>query len=169
MQEGTKSVLFGCHNPIIHGVLVLFTWRIEYKSWPKVWQIICIFIHDIGVWGKPYISDPKSKNGHWKKGAYFAAWLFNLKLLRSFKLENKPFLLIAGHCPSESKYPQSMLFYPDKKSWLIAPTWWLWSNYLIENFKVTTPREWKILVAQNIKSSTPISSHDLFLQAMVKE
>jgi len=168
MKEGTKSVLFGCHNPILHGIFVLMAWKLEYKAWPKWWEIICIFLHDIGVWGRQYLSDDDAKIGHWETGAHFAVWLFNFGPLRFANLGGAPFLFIAGHAPEESGYPKSKLWKPDKRVWLVAPLWLLWWNYWVEwsnnSIGVTKPPLWRKLVVENLKSIEPIGNHELYIQ-----
>ncbi len=78
MQQGTVSVLFGCHSPI-HSVVVLVAWHKLYHRWPKFWQIVCIFIHDIGHWGTMYLDNPEEKERHSVLGAEVARNLFGDK------------------------------------------------------------------------------------------
>ena len=164
MTEGTKSYLIGCHQFLLHPACVLLAWRLEYKSWPKLWQIVCIFLHDIGICGRQYLSDEEAKKGHWENGVRLAN-----RILSHFGVHFVDVLcFIAGHCPQESKYSESELFRPDKRSWLVAPMWWLWWNYWVEwsgkGIGVTPPPKWKQLVAENLKRKKPISNHDLYLQ-----
>ena len=119
ISQGTISVLFGCHSPI-HSILVCFAWWKVNKCWPKPWEIVCIFLHDIGHWGKQYLDDPEQKAEHWRLGARIADRLFG----------EEGYRLTAGHC-SASPVISSMR-YPDKYSWLIAPDWWLWTNTVVE-------------------------------------
>lgn len=72
MTQGTVSILFGCHSPI-HSVLVLMSWKKLYRHWPRWWQIVCIFLHDIGHWGLDYLDDVNQKNKHWELGARIAS------------------------------------------------------------------------------------------------
>lgn len=156
MNEGTKSYLFGCHHFFIHPLLVLIAWIKEYKTFPKFWELICIFLHDIGHVGKQYLSDPKEKQKHWMLGADIAYKLFGLK----------GFYLIAGHT-TQNSHPRSKLFIPDKKSWLIAPNWWLWLNYKIEDFQseAAKPKAWKALVSENVKNGYPKGNHEMYLES----
>lgn len=158
MTEGTKSYLFGCHQFLIHPLCVLWAWRKWFGTWPKFWQIVCIFLHDIGICGRQYLSNKEAKNGHWIEGAYWAKRLFGWK----------GFYFCAGHTP-ESKdclIGRSQLWYADKYSWVVAPMWWLWNNFRIEKFQVTHPWEWKILIAENLKKdlfgNNHFSSHKLY-------
>jgi len=176
MKEGTKSYLIGCHQFVLHPLFVLMAWRLEYKRWPKWWELICIFLHDVGICGRQYLSDDGAKNGHWERGACLAySIIFRLTRGRLYprarrweKLPLRGFDLCAGHSPSESSAPVSMLFRADKRSWLVAPTWWLWWNYWVEwsgrGVRLTKPPLWKGLVAENLERTRPISCHQLYLE-----
>lgn len=52
MEVGTKSVLFGVHQFIWHPITVLLAW-INLYGLPNWKELVCIFIHDLGYWGKP--------------------------------------------------------------------------------------------------------------------
>lgn len=160
MTEGTKSYLIGCHQFFFHPLWVLLAWRLEYKSWPKWWEIVCIFLHDVGICGRQYLGDDEIKMGHWIRGARLSAKII-AKFPHKFLGPHLAFEFCAGHCPEESNYPESKLFRPDKSSPLMAPMWWLWWNYWIEGF-VATPRLWKKLVAENLRSRSPIGNHELY-------
>jgi len=167
LKEGTRSYLIGSHQFLLHPLWVLFAWRLEYKGWPKWWEIICIFLHDVGVCGRQYLSDDGAKKGHWMLGAWWS-YLIVWKLSRNPYLGQVAAWTCAGHCPGESSLPhlpvhESKLFRADKRSWLIAPMWWLWSNYWIEDFSITTPRTWRRLVEENLREPKMKSSHALFL------
>jgi len=154
MTEGTKSYLIGCHQFLIHPLCVLWAWHKWFGSWPKFWQIVCIFVHDIGICGRQYLSDKNAKNGHWMCGTFIADRLFG----------HKGWNFCGGHTP-ESKWAnisRSDLWYADKYSWVVAPMWWLWNNFRVEGFQVTSPLEWKILVAKNLLAENHFSSHKLY-------
>ena len=87
MKQGTVSVLVGCHSPI-HPLIVLVTWIKLYKTFPSWWQIVCIFLHDIGHWGKNYLDNYEEKKQHSLLGARTAKLLFG----------QKGYDLIVGHC-----------------------------------------------------------------------
>jgi len=168
MTEGTKSYLIGCHQFLLHPLWVLLAWRLEYKSWPKWWELICILSHDIGICGRQYLSDDKAKIDHWIKGARLAqnvVWVVSHKV----GLYVRAYNCCAGHCPSESGVLESRLSRPDKRSWLVAPMWWLWWNYWVEwssnkGIGVTPPPEWKRLVRDNLSSPQTMDSHRLYIQ-----
>lgn len=168
MKEGTRSYLFGCHQFLLHPLWVLLAWRLEYKSWPKWWEIIAIFLHDIGICGRQYLSNDEAKIGHWRKGTHLSFYIVR-KLTGSIcKGAILAGFLCAGHCPEESNFPESKLSRADKRSWLVAPMWWLWFNYWVEwqgkGLGVTKPLEWKKLVAENLKRKNPIGSHELYVR-----
>lgn len=162
ITEGTISYLFGCHQFFFHPLWVLFAWRLEYKSWPKLWQIICIFLHDVGICGRQYISDDEAKPGHWMLGASIVYMLF--LRLGCERIAWEAVLLIAGHCPGESGYAKSKLFIPDKRSYLVEPMWLKWVNYYIEDFGISNPVDWTERVKENLKRESPLGSHELYIE-----
>lgn len=158
MRQGTISVFLGCHS-IFHSCLVLLAWKRLYTTWPKAWQIVCIFLHDVGHIGLDYLDDFEQKKKHWKRGAEIGHRLFG----------PKAFVFIAGHC-SYSGYPLSDLYRPDKYSWHIAPRWWLFSNCLFEP-KIAmgygrweAVRRFKEQVKQSMESGEYKSTHSMYLE-----
>jgi len=177
MKEGTKSYLIGCHQFLLHPLFVLMAWRLEYKRWPKWWELICIFVHDVGIWGRQYLSDDQAKVGHWQRGAFLAGSIVYRitrgrlypRTRRWYLLPIRAFDLCAGHSPTESGYPISMLFRADKRSWLVAPRWLLWWNYWVEwagrGIGVTRPPLWRELIAENLKKERPLGGHELYIRS----
>lgn len=153
MTEGTKSYLIGCHQFLLHPLCVFLAWRLEYKTWPKLWHITCIILHDIGICGRNYLSDDRAKIGHWMLGADIAYKL----------LGQEGFFLTAGHAKEESGFDESLLARADKRSWLVAPMPWLWWNYWVEGWKIK-PGEWKKMVVENLRQKNPIGNHQLYLK-----
>ena len=157
MKQGTKSVLFGCHSPV-HSVLVTVAWRKLYGSWPKLWQIVCIFLHDIGHLGTDYLDNYEEKKWHWELGAQIARKLFGYKA----------FLLVAGHS-SHYRTP-SALYKADKYSWYIAPRIWIWLNTFAEpELRVGMGRweavnDFKANVKKSIESGKWEETHQFYLE-----
>lgn len=121
MTEGTKSVLIGAHSAM-HSFQVFRAWRRVYGKYPKLWQTVCIALHDIGYWGRNYLSE-MSNDGHAEVGARIARALFGERGWR----------LVAGHSTSSQRkfgISPSELELPDDVSWLISPIWWLRINVL---------------------------------------
>ena len=159
MKQGSWSVLFGCHSSI-HSILVIIAWVKLYKRFPRPWELICIFIHDIGHWGKDYLDDIEQKRQHWELGAKIAGRLFG----------NKGFLFVAGH-DFYSGHPNSPLLKPDKYSFYIAPKLWLFSNLLVEpKIRNNGMGRWEHVSAfrwearRKIDAGIYESSHDIFIE-----
>ena len=150
ISSGTKSYFFGCHNFILHPIFVIAGWKIWHRRWPKLWEIVCIFLHDIGVIGQDYLVQG-GKDGHWKRGAELARSLF----------DERGYKLCAGHT-NESGFLRSDLFWADKVSWIAAPNWWMQFNYFIEGFEGVPPDEWKRRVAENLNKKNPEDNHTLY-------
>lgn len=157
MRQGTISVLFGCHS-IVHSILVVLAWKKLYGGWPQPWQVICVFLHDIGHWGTDYLDNQDEKKRHWVLGADVAGNLFGIDA----------YYFTAGHC-AHSECPESMLYKADKYSYYIAPTWWLWWNSIVEprlnsgaRIKVAILK-FRAQVKESIESGEYRESHEMFL------
>ena len=157
LSEGTISVLFGIHAPV-HSILVLISWIKLYQKFPKLWEVCCIFLHDIGHIGLNYLSDKKQKDKHTVLGAKIARTLFG----------QKRYDLVIDHDYNRN----NRLYKPDKYSWYIAPRWWLYSNTIIEpKVKVglsinESVRKWREVVKRSIESGEFKNSHDMFLDRL---
>ena len=159
MKQGTWSVLFGCHS-VLHSFLVLIAWVKLYKRPPRPWEFVCIFIHDIGHWGKDYLDDIEQKRQHWELGAKLAGRLFG----------SKGFQLVAGH-DVYSGHPESTLMKPDKYAFYIAPRLWLLTNLFVEPKIITNGMgRWEHVsafkreVRSNIDAGIYKSTHDIFMK-----
>lgn len=159
MKQGTASVLCGCHSPI-HSLLVLLAWHKWHRRWPAPWQIVCIFLHDIGHWGKDYLDDYEQKKKHGELGARVATRLFG----------QKGFDLIAGHNSYDDR-PKSELYTPDKYSWVMAPTWWLILNTWVEpklkrkgNSRRESALMFKQAAKENMEAGFPELTHEIYLR-----
>lgn len=76
MTKGTKSVLFGAHQFIIHPLFVARAWSILYgfPFDPRLW--VAFFVHDFGYWGKVNMDDEDGET-HPLAGARLMSWLFD--------------------------------------------------------------------------------------------
>ena len=115
MTLGTKSLLFGVHQFILHPLLVTIAWIKLYKSFPNWRELICIFIHDWGYWG---VDDVKGEKGdkHPEYGAQIAYWMFGPEW----------YYFILGHSSfymARSGVERSKLFGPDKYWHCMVPLW----------------------------------------------
>lgn len=61
MKIGTKSVLFGAHQFLLHPLFVaLAWWQLFGFPWdPRLW--VAFFVHDLGYWGKPNMDGPEGE------------------------------------------------------------------------------------------------------------
>lgn len=61
MKVGTKSVLFGAHQFLIHPWFVAWAWWTLYGfPWdPRLW--VAFFVHDLGYLGKPNMDGPEGE------------------------------------------------------------------------------------------------------------
>jgi len=159
IAQGTVSVLLGCHSPL-HSIMVLISWCKLYRRAPNPWQACCIFLHDIGHWGKNYLDNYEGKTHHAELGAKVAGKLFG----------KKGYDLIIGHC-SYNGQARSELYEPDKYSWIIAPLWWMVTNTWFEpklQRRGNTRREsalmFKEAMRDNQKTGWQKQGHDIYIE-----
>lgn len=78
MKIGTKSLLFGGHQFILHPIHVFIAWWIAYgfPKDPRLW--IAFVVHDWGYWGKDNI-DGEEGETHPELGGKIMHWLFDKK------------------------------------------------------------------------------------------
>lgn len=158
MKQGTVSVLVGCHSPI-HSLLVIRAWHALCGHWPVPWEATCVFLHDIGHWGKDYLNDPEQKRLHWQLGARLAQRFFG----------ERGWYLTAGH-DGGSGFAKSLLYRADKLSWWYAPTWWLWANTVTEPKLMTgysrreAIRLFREQVKESILSGDYRPTHEFYLE-----
>ncbi len=167
MTEGTKSYLIGCHQFLTHPFFVLIAWRLEYKSWPKWWELICIFLHDIGICKRQYLSNNEAKTDHWKAGAYWSLVIVEYLSRNPHSMKSLwAWKLAAGHCPRESTEPESKLFRPDKRARVIAPLWVMWIEWRAEMRKIggATPPEWRKIVKEKLATGKTFHAHELHIK-----
>ena len=76
MKVGTRSLLFGAHQFLIHPCFVaLAWWKLYGFPWdPRLW--VAFFVHDLGYWGKPNMDGPEGDR-HVVLGARIMGWLFD--------------------------------------------------------------------------------------------
>jgi len=159
MKQGTVSVLFGCHS-VVHSLIVIRAWRVLYGNFPNWWETVCIFIHDIGHWGKDYLDDYDEKKRHADLGAKIAKLLFG----------QKGYELVIGHNACNGQV-RSKLYEPDKYSWVIAPIWWMITNTFFEPKlirKSSTRRQsavmFKEAMRENMLNGWQKRGHDIYLE-----
>lgn len=156
ISEGTKSLLFGCHQFVMHPLMVTLAWRKLNGRWPALWQLVCIFLHDVGHLGKDYLTHFELKKDHWRLGAEIAGWLFGWDAYWFTRWHSKS--------SNGDRWQPNKLFWADKYSWLIAPRWWLRLNDKVEGFgKDRSLDEWLTTMRKNWEAGCPKGSHQIYL------
>jgi hypothetical protein len=79
MKMGTRSVLYGVHNPLLHSWFVAAAWwQLDGFPWdPRLW--VAFFVHDFGYWGKPNMDGPEGE-GHPELGAKIMVMVLRSRL-----------------------------------------------------------------------------------------
>jgi hypothetical protein len=76
MKVGTKSLLFGAHQFLLHPVFVAIAW-IKLYGYPRDIRIWFSFLfHDLGYWGQSNMDGPEGET-HPVLGAVIMNWLFD--------------------------------------------------------------------------------------------
>jgi hypothetical protein len=114
MKIGTKSILFGAHQFILHPLFVALAWWKLYgfPYDPRLW--IAFIVHDLGYWGKPNMDGPEGDR-HVEWGARFMLF-FGIKW-HDFCLYHSRFYA------KKNKQPFSRLCVADKLSICLMPPW----------------------------------------------
>lgn len=118
MNIGTKSILFGVHQFVLHPLMVLWAWRIIYREWPRLHEWCAIVTHDLGYWGSP---DMDGERGE-RHPEYVANWWFD----RKSDFGDKVAVEILCHSrfyAGKNGWTLSRLFQADKLSMVLYPRW----------------------------------------------
>jgi len=134
MKVGTKSLLFGAHQFLLHPLCVAIAW-IKLYGFPfsiPIW--VSFFVHDLGYWGKPNM-DGKEGETHVELGANIMHRLFdNEHTILSDKLKFRyprvyywewyDFTLYHSRFYAKNNnHPISKLCVADKYAFCIPPKW----------------------------------------------
>jgi hypothetical protein len=151
MKIGTKSVLFGAHQFLIHPIVLAIAWWQLYRfkrvkigevrvyrelifgmSGGNVdlpvyasllnWRLwLAFFVHDIGYWGMPNMDGPEGE-----EHPFVGAWILRRVAGREVKLVWYEFVLYHSRFLAK-KYnaKPSVLCIADKQALVIEP-WWLY-------------------------------------------
>jgi hypothetical protein len=134
MRMGTKSLLFGSHQFLLHPIMVAIGWRKVYGWWPKGWRTwVAIVTHDWGYWGKANMDGDSGKLHPLWAAARLANW-FAPKPTRSeigtevfeIKLSSNLFWFwfLAAHSRYSARalgWDPSPLMLPDKLATALLP------------------------------------------------
>lgn len=87
MKTGTKSLLFGAHQFIIHPIFVAISW-IKLYGWTwKIQHWVAFWVHDLGYWGKSNMDGNEGKT-HPELGAKIMHYLFDRYEYETFRYDN---------------------------------------------------------------------------------
>lgn len=83
MKIGTKSLLFGVHQFVIHPIMVLWAWWIIYRRFPCLYELCAIVTHDWGYWGLSKMDDEQGERhpeiiGDWWEGILPRKWWYTI-------------------------------------------------------------------------------------------
>lgn len=130
MNVGTKSILFGSHQFLLHPIFVFVAWWKLYgfPRDPRLW--VAFVVHDWGYWGKPNM-DGKEGEQHVWAGAYIMHWLFDWpRIIREKGRPTTPNWRWLHFTAFHSRYiakqvgqPHSRLCVADKLATVLYPTW----------------------------------------------
>ncbi len=115
MCVGTKSILFGVHNLVIHPVSVaLAWWKLYGFPWdPRLW---CAFIvHDLGYWGRSAMESVESET-HVELGANLMMSLFGARWGEFCRRHSRYYARSRGLAISR-------LCVADKLAFALTPAW----------------------------------------------
>jgi hypothetical protein len=113
MKLGTKSILFGTHQFLWHPITVGLAWRKLFSKWPTWREWVCIFVHDLGYWGKPNIDGTEGKT-HPEWGADVAGRLLGTRYGNLCLYHSRDYSRAYGGAPSK-------LCWADKYSVMFDP------------------------------------------------
>jgi hypothetical protein len=116
MRMGTKSLLYGAHQFLIHPFFVMLAWLRLY-GFPGPGILLAIFVHDWGYWGVPSIEG--------EEGDRHPEWAANL-------FQKLGWSGLEGECRFHSRFwanrmgkEPSRLCWADKLGVALYPAW-LW-------------------------------------------
>lgn len=112
---GTRSVLFGVHQFILHPFFVYCAWGRIYGKSPTLKESICIFFHDIGYMGKPNMDGDEGKD-HPALGGKIVNYFLGKEYANLSRYHSRSYALKYGK-------DNSKLALPDKLSTLLYPAW----------------------------------------------
>ena len=112
---GTKTLLFGVHQILIHPLMVTLAWAKLYHTFPTWRELLCIMVHDWGYWGRPNL---KNEDGdrHPEFGAELAGKVLGPEW-KNFILGHSSFYI------ARNGVKKSKLLAPDKYWHCMIPLW----------------------------------------------
>lgn len=133
---GTKSLLWGSHQFILHPLMVAYGWRRHYGFWPRGWRTwVAIFCHDLGYWGLADLDGERGKLHPLWAATRLANWfapeptradLGRATFTRRFDSNLFWFWFLAAHSRHAARslgWEPSPLMIPDKLATALLPRW----------------------------------------------
>lgn len=74
ISPGTRSLLWGTHNPVLHGWCLFAAWRRLYGFPYDVRLWLAFLVHDVGYWGMPNINGPEGETHPSSGGDLMTRW-----------------------------------------------------------------------------------------------
>lgn len=115
MKIGTKSLLYGAHQFLIHPIFLALAWWKLYGAPldPRLW--VAFIVHDWGYWGKPNMDGDEGQR-HPELGGRIMAFLFGQDWGDFTRLHSRYYAKLENCSPSP-------LCAADKLVLLVTPRW----------------------------------------------
>ena len=124
MKLGTKSLLFGAHQFVLHPLYVALAWRKLYGCFPRDFPIwLAIMVHDWGYWGLSEIDGAEGEH-HPELGARLVGALCDHRVYSIYAGDWYRFT--AGHSRPYARLigiQTSALMNADKLAAVLMPRW----------------------------------------------
>ncbi|MEN6550083.1 MAG: hypothetical protein ABFE07_28910 [Armatimonadia bacterium] len=162
MRIGTKSLLFGAHQFLIHPLFVLAAW-VKLYGWPEWRMLLAIVIHDWGYWGSPNMDGEEGENHPlWAEDVFYTIAQSRPRWWSS-KWSQK-WMAAGQECAFHSRFiakrwhgEPSRLCWADKLGTAYYPAWlWVFLTSLTGEVKeYMDQRKYEIHLGINAPTDTP--------------
>ena len=115
MRLGTRSLLYGAHQFIIHPIFLALAWWRLYGPPLDLRLWVAFVVHDWGYWGKSAMDDDEGQR-HPELGGRIMAWLFGQEWGDFTRLHSRHYAKLESRDPSP-------LCAADKLVLIITPRW----------------------------------------------
>lgn len=114
MNLGTRSLLCGAHQFVLHPLFLVIAWTMLYglPCDPRLW--IAFFVHDLGYFGLPNMDGPEGKR-HVERGARIMS-IFGKEWADFTRFHSRSYAALNGAQPSR-------LCAADKLATCLVPAW----------------------------------------------
>lgn len=118
MRIGTRSILFGYHQFLLHPLFVLLAWLIIYRRWPQLHQLAAIVTHDLGYWGSSDMDGDYGEEHPGRAATWWRRWAGEFGERVAVEIEGHSGFYCKAHGVAESK-----LMRADKLAISLYPMW----------------------------------------------